>query len=45
MKPDSKLFDGQEVLKITSPFEVNEGIVKKLIKTKDINSVPFGMYL
>jgi len=45
MKPDSKLFDGQEVLKITSPFEVNEDIVKKLIKTTDINSVPFGMYL
>ena len=45
MKPDSKLFDGQEVLKITSPFEVTEGIVKKLIKVDDMNSVPFGMYV
>ena len=45
MKSDSKLFDGEEVLKITSPFEVTEEIIKKLIKTKDLNSVPFGMYL
>ena len=45
MKPDSKLFDGETVLKITSPFEVTEDIVKKLIKVEDINCIPFGMYL
>ena len=45
MKPESKLFDGETILKITSPFEVTEGIVKKLIKVEDMNAIPFGMYL
>jgi ATP-dependent Lon protease len=45
MKPDSKLFDTEDVLKITSPFEVTEEIIQKLIKKKDVNTVPFGMYL
>jgi len=45
MKPDSKLFDGETVLEITSPFTVTEDIVKKLIKAEDFNTVPFGMYI
>jgi ATP-dependent Lon protease len=46
MKPDSKLFDGEEVIKIEYPFTITESIVKKLIKKNDSgNNIPFGLYL
>jgi ATP-dependent Lon protease len=46
MKPDSKLFDGEEVIKIEYPFTITESIVKKLIKKNDSGSkIPFGLYL
>ena len=45
MKPDSKLFDGNEVLKIVKGFEVTEDIVKKLIKLEGKETTPFGLYL
>ena len=44
MKPDSKLFDGNEVLEIVNGFEVTEEILKKLIKMEKSNSLPFGLY-
>jgi len=45
MKPDSKLFDGQVVFKITSPFAVTEDIVKKLIKAEDYNASIAHLYI
>ena len=45
MKPDSMLFDGNEVLNITDKFEVTEDIVSKLIKSEEINKMPFGLYV
>jgi len=45
MKEDSKLFDGEEIIKVEYPFNVTESIVKKLIKKTDANQIPFGMYV
>ena len=45
MKPDSKLFDGQVVFKITSPFAVTEDVVKKLIKAEDYNASIAHLYI
>ena len=45
MKKDSKLFDGEAVLHVEFPYTITVEIVKKLIKTTETNTVPFGMYL
>jgi ATP-dependent Lon protease len=45
MSPNSKLFDGEEVLDVTEGFEITNDIIKKLIKKQDINKVPYGLYL
>ena len=44
MKPDSTLFDGHEVLEITDNFKVTIDVVKKLINTKELSKIPFGLY-
>jgi ATP-dependent Lon protease len=45
MKEDSNLFNKEKTLKITFPYTVTNESVNKLVKTQDINNVPFGMYL
>ena len=45
MPPNSKLFDGNEVIKITNPFEVTEEVVKKLIKMDDSWKPPAGLFI
>lgn len=45
MKPDSKLFDGEETIKVEYPFTITPDIVKKLIKKNAKTGIPFGMYL
>jgi hypothetical protein len=45
MKPDSKLFDGEETIKVEYPFTITPDIVKKLIKKNEKTGIPFGMYL
>lgn len=45
MKPDSKLFDGEETIKVEYPFTITPEIVKKLIKKNEKTGIPFGMYL
>ena len=45
MKSDSTLFKEKDTIKVTFPFTVTQDIIKKLIKVKEGNSVPFGMYL
>ncbi|MCK5642076.1 MAG: hypothetical protein KAJ19_14825, partial [Gammaproteobacteria bacterium] len=45
MKKDSKMFDGETVLNIEFPYTITVETVKKLIKSSEKNTVPFGMYL
>ena len=46
MKPDSKLFDGEESLKVEFPFTITETIVRKLIKKNESSfKIPYGMYV
>ena len=45
MKKDSKMFDGEVVLHIEFPYTIAVETVKKLIKTTETNTVPFGMYI
>jgi hypothetical protein len=45
MKKDSKMFDGETVLKVEFPYTITVDTVKKLIKSSEKNTVPFGMYL
>ena len=45
MKPDSKLFDGEETIKVEYPFTITQDIVKKLIKKGEKFKIPFGMYV
>ena len=45
MKKDSKMFDGEIVLNIEFPYTIAIETVKKLIKTTETNTVPFGMYI
>ena len=45
MKSDSKLFDGEVVLKVEFPFTVTTKIVDQLIKEKEKKTIPFGMYM
>ena len=45
MKPDTKLFDNKEVLKVEFPYTVKQDDLKKLIKKGEEASVPFGMYV
>ena len=45
MKPDSKLFEKENTLKVTFPFTVTTEIINKLIKLGETNNVPFGMYI
>ena len=45
MKPDSKLFDDANTIKVQFPFTVETAIVKKLIKKGDTNTIPYGMYI
>jgi len=45
MKKDSKMFDGEVVLNIEFPYTITVETVKKLIKTTETNTVPFGMYI
>lgn len=45
MKKDSKMFDGETVLNVEFPYTITVDTVKKLIKSSEKNTVPFGMYL
>jgi len=45
MKPDSKLFEKENTLKVTFPFTVTTEIINKLIKLGETSNVPFGMYI
>jgi len=45
MKPDSKLFDDNEVLKVKFPYTVKQEDLNKLIKKGEQTGVPFGMYM
>lgn len=45
MKPDSKLFDNDNTIKVQFPFTVKTEIVKNLIKKGDTNTIPYGMYI
>ena len=45
MKPDTKLFDNKEILKVEFPYTVKQDDLKKLIKKGEEASVPFGMYV
>lgn len=45
MKPDSKLFEKENTIKVTFPFTVTTEVINKLIKLGETNNVPFGMYI
>ena len=45
MKPDTKLFDNKEVLKVEFPYTVKQDDLNKLIKKGEQVSIPFGMYV
>ena len=45
MKPDSKLFEKKNTIKVTFPFTVTAEVINKLIKLGETNNVPFGMYI
>ncbi len=45
MKKDSSLFKEEKSFEVKFPFTVTVDIVKKLVKKKDMNNIPFGMYL
>ena len=45
MKPDSKLFEKENTIKVTFPFTVTAEVINKLIKLGETNNVPFGMYI
>ena len=45
MKPDSKLFEKENTIKVTFPFTVTAEVINKLIKLGETSSVPFGMYI
>jgi ATP-dependent Lon protease len=45
MKPNTKLFDNKDVLKVQFPYTVKEEDLKKLIKKGEQASIPFGMYV
>ena len=45
-RDQSKLFDGEETIKVEYPFTITPDIVKKLIKKVDEKmKIPFGMYV
>ena len=44
MKPESNLFNKENVLKVTFPFTVKKEIINKLIKP-GISDIPFGLYM
>ncbi len=45
MRPDSKLFEKENTIKVTFPFTVTAEVINKLIKLGETNNVPFGMYI
>ena len=45
MKPDSKLFEKENTIKVTFPFTVTTEVINRLIKLGETNNVPFGMYI
>ena len=45
MKKDSSLFKDEKSFEVEFPFTVTVDIVKKLVKKKDMNNIPFGMYM
>ena len=45
MKPDSKLFEKENTIKVTFPFTVTAEVINKLIKLGETSNVPFGMYI
>jgi len=45
MKPDSKLFEKENTIKVTFPFTVTTEVINKLIKLGETNNIPYGMYI
>ena len=45
MEKDTTLFEEEEFIDVAFPFEVTVEIVDKLIKQKDEEDIPFGMYM
>jgi ATP-dependent Lon protease len=45
MKSESNLFDKDISLKVEFPFNVTPDIIEKLVKKRDDDSVPYGMYV
>jgi len=45
MKRDSSLFDKEKSFEVKFPFTVTIDIVKKLVKKKELDNIPFGMYM
>ena len=45
MKPDSKLFENENTIKVEFPFTVTADIINKLVKKGETNTVPYGMYI
>ena len=45
MKPDSKLFDNENIIKVKFPFTVTPEIINKLIKQGESDTIPYGMYI
>jgi len=45
MKPGSSLFEKEQSLEVTFPFNVTDIIVSKLIKKGEDRGAPFGMYI
>ena len=45
MKPDSKLFNKKDTIKVSFPFTVTAEIINKLIKQNEKESIPFGLYI
>jgi ATP-dependent Lon protease len=45
MKPDSKLFEKENTIKVEFPFTVTVEVINKLIKQVKTDTAPFGMYI
>ena len=45
MEKDTTLFEKEEFIEVSFPFEVTNEIVDKLIKQNDKETIPFGMYM
>ena len=45
MQKDRTLFEEKEYIEVEFPFTITTEHLNKLIKDKDKNNIPFGMYI